>query len=199
MSDVFSGQVRFHESLEPLLTDIDKIRPHEGNANNGDVDAIVASINRFGFLAPIIADRDSGRILAGNHRYHALLELGSSVAPVVWADGLDDVEAIGYLLADNRIAALAVTDNAQLLDLLRLLEQHSTIEATGYNKQDMAFLEALEKSRLEQADFSSWPTLSLRVPPHLKNAFYQMTEHATADHERLEALLRLAGWEHDDE
>lgn len=193
MGDPISGHVRFHAALEPLLVPITDIRPHEANPNNGNIEAIVESIQENGYVSPIIAERRTGRIIAGNHRYHALLELGSEKAAVIWVD-MNDYEGKKYLLADNQIAALAVRDPALVLALLRDLARVGEIRGSGYTEYDISFLEALEASRLEQADFASWPTLSLRVPPYLKNAFYEMTENATADHERLEAILRLAGW-----
>lgn len=195
MTQIISGHVRFHESLEPLLDDITKLRPHEENSNNGDIDAICRSIEQFGYIMPIAVEKETGRIIAGNHRYHALLSMGAKVAPVIWVE-MSQLEGKGYMLADNRTGQLAVQDNSQLLALLHEIAEADPVmmEATAYNQMDITLLEALEQSRLENADFSSWPTLSLRIPPHLKNAFYEMTEHATADHERLEALLRMAGW-----
>lgn len=50
----------------------------------------------------------------------------------------------------------------------------------------------------DYSDHASWPTITLTVPPHIKNAFYRFTDKAITDHERLEMLLRLAGWEKDE-
>jgi hypothetical protein len=40
-----------------------------------------------------------------------------------------------------------------------------------------------------------WPTVCFQIPPHVKRAFYDMTEVAGGDRERFELMLRLAGWD----
>lgn len=190
---MISGRVTFHPDLEDLLVPIDKIASHPDNPRNGDVDAIAESIAINGFIAPIIAQRSTGYILAGNHRYYALSQMGSQVAPVVWVD-VDDTAATRYLLADNRTADLGQYDNSALLGLLKELDSHEALLGSGYNDMDIKMLQAIEDTLPDFGDHASWPTISLTVPPHLKNAFYEFTDHAVSDHERLEALLRAAGW-----
>lgn len=185
--------VTFHDSLTDLLIPIDKVAQHPDNPRNGDVDAIAESIEINGFIAPVIAQRSTGHILAGNHRYQALLSLGAQVIPVIWVD-VDETAARRYLLADNRTSDLGMYDNAVLVEILSGLDEQDSLLGTGYTKMDLHQLQAILDIPPTYEDFASWPTLSLTVPPHLKNAFYEFTDHAVSDHERLEVLLRLAGW-----
>lgn len=190
-----SGMVNFHPSLEQMLTDIGRITPHPANPRNGDIEAIATSIEVNGYIAPIIAQRSTGHILAGNHRYMALLSLNATVAPVIWVD-VDDVAAARYLLADNRTSDLGMYDNGQLVELLeQLAEVDGSLLGSGYDEADLEALKALSEIEPDYTDHASWPTITLTVPPHLKNAFYEFTDHAISDHERLEMLLRLAGWD----
>jgi ParB-like chromosome segregation protein Spo0J len=186
--------VTFHPKLADLLIPIDRVTQHPDNPNNGDVEAIVESIEFNGYVAPVIVQESTGYIVAGNHRYQALLALGSKVIPAIFVD-MDETAAQRYLLADNRIAALAVTDNAKIVDILEGLDEQDSLRGTGYTKMDLTQLSALLDITPSYDEFASWPTLSLTVPPHLKNAFYQFTAHAVSDHDRLEMLLRLAGWQ----
>lgn len=188
------GLVRFHEALAPLLIDIEAIRPHPANPRNGDVDAIAESIEVNGFIAPIIAQKSTGHILAGNHRYYALMQLGSGVAPVVWVD-VDDVSAKRYLLADNRTSDLGQYDYGVLLELLQQLDADDALRGTGYDLEDLENIRLLEDMKPDYGDRASWPTISIQVPPHIKNAFYDITEHGGDDRDRFELLLRKAGWE----
>lgn len=189
-----SGLVRFHPSLEPLLIDIDLVSQHPNNPRNGDVEAIAESIEVNGFIAPVIAQKSTGHILAGNHRYQALYMLRSQLIPVIWVD-VDDAQAKRYLLADNRTSDLGVYDNSQLVEILADLDEDDLLLGSGYNKTDLEQLQILVDLEPSYDEFASWPTITLTVPPHLKNAFYKFTDHAVSDHDRLEMLLRQAGWQ----
>jgi ParB/RepB/Spo0J family partition protein len=190
---VISGQVQFHESLDNLVVPIDAVTPHPANPRNGDIDAIVESIAVNGFIAPVVVQKSTGYIIAGNHRYFALHQMGSEIIPVIYVD-VDDTAAKRYLLADNRTSDLGQYDTAQLVELLTEAHETDSLLGTGYNEMDLANLKAIMDSPPNYGDHASWPTLTLTVPPHLKNAFYEVTEHAVSDHERLESLLRMAGW-----
>lgn len=190
---MMSGMVQFHPSVEPLLVPIDQITSHPDNPRNGDVEAIVESIEVNGYIAPIIAQTGTGYILAGNHRYYALSQLGSEVAPVIWVD-VDEKAAKRYLLADNRTSDLGQYDNAALVELLETLQESDSLLGSGYNEADLENLQHILEIKPDYGDHASWPTISVQVPPHVKNAYYDMTEHAVGDRERFELLLRLAGW-----
>ena len=113
--------VFFHPSLEPLLVDVSLLRPWDRNPNNGDVDLIVESIRTNGVFTPVVAQRSTGVILAGNHRYAALMELGETRVPVVWVD-VDDAKATRIALVDNRSSQQARTDQGLLLEHLLVVQ-----------------------------------------------------------------------------
>lgn len=188
-----SGFVQFHPALQPLMQDIDTIQPHPVNPRNGDVDAIVESISVNGFIAPIIAQKSTGYIVAGNHRYFALKELGATEAPIIWLD-VDDVAAKRYLLADNRTSDLGQYDYGILVSVLQELNTEDSLLGTGYKDYDLEVLTHLNNMDNETLDFAQWPTLTFQVPPAVKKAFLEMTSGAGDDREKFELLLRLAGW-----
>lgn len=189
-----SGYVQFHDSLEPLMDDIEKVRPHPDNPRNGDVDAIVESISVNGYIAPVVAQRSTGYIIAGNHRYFALKQLDSEQIPIIWLD-IDDLAAKRYLVGDNRTSDLGQYDNGVLVALLRELNAEDSLLGTGYKEWDLEVLEHLNQiDDSEPLDFASWPTLTFTVPPHVKTAFLAITNGAGDDRERFELLIRLAGW-----
>lgn len=127
------GDAYAHPDLEPLLTPIGDVVPHPENPRNGDVDAIIESIRLHGLYAGVAAQTTTRRIIVGNHRYAALMELGAERLPVTWAD-VDDDLALRILLGDNKIGDLARNDEAQLLDLLRRLD---TFDGTGFTPRDI--------------------------------------------------------------
>ena len=93
------------------MAPIDRVKQHPKNDNNGDVDEIVASMQRTGVYRPIYVSRATGHIVAGNHTYVALLDLGAKAVPVVWLD-LDETQELLILAADNKIARNARPDPA---------------------------------------------------------------------------------------
>jgi ParB-like chromosome segregation protein Spo0J len=133
-----------HESLMPDMVDAALVKPHHENANNGDVDAIVESMDRVGIYRPIIVSRRSGRILAGHHVYEAMLREGFEQVPVKYVDVDEDKERV-ILLGDNGIARRAWLDPALEIDLLkRVMEAGDDVSesllGTGYDAQMVAAL-----------------------------------------------------------
>lgn len=192
-SMIRSGMVQFHPALEPFLVDIDRVECHPENYNNGDVDAIVASIETDGFYNVIKVQASTGYIVAGNHSWLACKELGAEKIPVVYLDITDEV-ARRMLIKDNWIASLAKPDNGQMLALIERINTESGLYGTGVQEHDLETLRALTQITNEHDEFGQWPTICVTVPPQTKRAYYEMTESAVGDRERLELLMRLAGW-----
>jgi ParB-like chromosome segregation protein Spo0J len=83
---------------------------------------IAGSIERFGFIAPVIAQMNTGVVIAGHQRLRAAAEAGDTTAPVLFVD-LDDDEAIAYNIADNRLAEEATWDDELLRPLLEGIDE----------------------------------------------------------------------------
>jgi ParB-like chromosome segregation protein Spo0J len=190
---IHSGAVQYHESLEPLMADIDSITQHERNYNGGDVEAITESIMVSGMYRPVFVQKSTRKIIAGNHTWEACKTLGATEIPVVELD-VDDTTAIRLMVADNRIAAMAQPDHYQLIQLLSELDMNDSLIGTGYRQHDLEILMHLNDIPADTLDFAQWPTITVQVPPHVKRAYLAMTKAAGDDRERFELLLRLAGW-----
>jgi 16S rRNA G966 N2-methylase RsmD len=112
------------ESLRSLATPIENLKALPGNPRKGDVDAVAKSLERFGQRKPIVARKDDGTIIAGNHTWQAAKKLGWSEIAVAFV-GDDDVTAKAYALADNRTAELGSYDEQALIDLIE--EVHAVV------------------------------------------------------------------------
>jgi hypothetical protein len=88
------------------------------NARLGDVSAVADSLREFGQHRPLVVQRSSGRIIAGNHTYKAAQSLGWAEIVVWWVDD-DDVTAVRRGIADNATSDNATWDEDVLADLLR--------------------------------------------------------------------------------
>lgn len=188
-----SGMVQFHDALEPLLAPIDNCQPHPDNYNNGDVEEIGASMETNGMYRPVFVQKSTGYIIAGNHTWVTCKEYDATVIPQVVLD-VDDMTAHRIMVADNKIAALARPDNGLLLQILEKIHEDDSLYGTGFKESELEVLRQLAEIPLESDDFAQWPTICVTVPPHVRSAYFDMTEAAVGDRERFELLLRLAGW-----
>lgn len=141
MSYIYSGKVRFPESVQGLMTPLDSVSQWENNYNNGDLDAIIESIRVNGFTTVITVDAATRQIVSGNHRWQALHALGATHAPMVFIDFASTDEAKRILVADNRTGQLARPDEAALVEVLEELRNTDLgLEGTGYDDNDYAEL-----------------------------------------------------------
>lgn len=132
--------VRWADGLKDLMVPITRVQQHPDNANNGDLDSIIESIKINGYNSPIIVERATGYIVAGNHRYQALHALGATQVPVIWTD-MTREQALRYMVADNRTGQKAVTDDALMIEILNQLQETDTgLFGTGYTEDELTNL-----------------------------------------------------------
>jgi len=113
------------------------LKPHHRNVNQGDFGAIAESIESNGFFGTLVANRRTGRILVGNHRYHVAKAQGFAEVPVAWVD-VSDEEELRILLADNRTARLGSDNEAALAELLsELIATDVGLIGTGFDGDDL--------------------------------------------------------------
>lgn len=98
----------------PLST----LKPYARNArthNDKQIDLIARSIREFGFVNPVLVDKDHN-IIAGHGRFEAAGRLGLQTVPTIRLEHLTEAQVRAYRIADNRMAELSDWD----ADLLRL-------------------------------------------------------------------------------
>ena len=112
------------EDLRPLAVPMGELRLDARNARTHDernIRAIAASLRQFGQLKPIVVQRATGTIEAGNGTYLAAQSLGWTHLAAVRVDH-DPAAATGFAVADNRTAELAAWDQTVLQQLLGEIE-----------------------------------------------------------------------------
>jgi ParB-like chromosome segregation protein Spo0J len=110
-----------------------------GNPRRGDVEAVAASLKRFGQRKPIVARASDRVVIAGNHTLQAAVSLGWDEVAVSFVND-DESTSQAYALADNRISDLSSYDDQALLDLLESVE---IFDGTGYTLADVESLAEL--------------------------------------------------------
>jgi hypothetical protein len=87
------------------------------NARKGNVAVIAESLEEFGQHRPVVAQRTTKKIIAGNHLYLAAEALGWSHVDVFFVDD-DDTKALRRSLADNAVSDTAKWEDDLLGELL---------------------------------------------------------------------------------
>ena len=109
--------------IEHTIVDIDSVQAHPKNVRQGDIGAISESLKAHGQYRPIVVDKRTNHILAGNHTWKAAKSLGWTQINAGFIETKNDDEAIRILLADNRTTDLASYDDAELANLLKDLAE----------------------------------------------------------------------------
>ncbi|RJO69793.1 hypothetical protein D5S18_28240 [Nocardia panacis] len=123
------------------LVAVSKLTPFPGNPRRGDVPGIAESLKSNGQFRPIVVQKATGYVLAGNHTMQAAISLGWDKIDVHWVD-CDHDRAKKIVLADNRLADKGRYDIAALTDLL---QDVADLEGTGYTEDELnAMLDQLE-------------------------------------------------------
>jgi len=116
---------------------IDELMLDPGNPqrhSKGQIGQIARSITVFGFIAPVLIDRE-GKVIAGHGRLAAARELGLTEVPTLCLDHLTPDQARAFSIADNRLAEIATWDDrllAQQLRDLSLIGLDFSLELTGF-------------------------------------------------------------------
>lgn len=98
-----------------------KLGHYPGNPRRGNVKAIAGSLHANGQYAPIVVQRSTSYVLAGNHTLMAARSLGWPDVDVVYVD-VDDTAARKIVLSSNRTADFGRYDDTALADLLAALD-----------------------------------------------------------------------------
>jgi ParB-like chromosome segregation protein Spo0J len=85
--------------------------------NDGAVDAVAKSIERYGFGAPIVARVETREVIAGHTRLKAALLLGLNEVPVRLID-VSERDAHLLAIADNKLGEIADWDDERVLNLI---------------------------------------------------------------------------------
>jgi len=134
-------------SITELSLDPKNARKH----SQRNLDAIAASLEKFGQRKPIVVHR--GVILAGNGTLEAAKTLGWTEIDVAEVpDDWDDDTAKAYALADNRTAELAEWDESELAkQLLELVENEWDIAELGFEMPQVVETEPIDEDDIPEA------------------------------------------------
>ena len=136
------------------------IHPYARNPrkNAEAVKGVSASIREFGFLVPLVIDRNH-EIVAGHTRYSAALSLGMKEVPCVIADELTEDQIRAFRLADNKVGEMAQWD----MDLLPLELQGIMLPMTDFGFQAISDEDFSDNFTLDAGEKKPFQQISITV------------------------------------
>ena len=130
-------------TTELQLVPLDKLVPYQNNARTHSpeqINKLRSSLREFGFINPVIIDRDYG-IIAGHGRAIAAREEGIKEVPCVFADHLTEAQKKAYIIADNRMALDAGWDEELLrIEIEELQGMDFDSLLTGFDEKELSKL-----------------------------------------------------------
>ena len=125
------------------LVPIDKLVPYINNSRTHSPEQVMklrASLREFGFINPVIIDKDYG-VIAGHGRLMAAKEEGMTEVPCVFAEHLTEAQKKAYIIADNRMAMDAGWDEELLRVEIESLEAEAfDLSLTGFDEKELSKL-----------------------------------------------------------
>ena len=125
---------------EMKLLPIDELIPYANNARTHSKEQITkirSSLREFGFVNPVLIDKDKN-IIAGHGRCEAAKAEGIREVPCVMVEHLTEAQKKAYIIADNKLALDAGWDNEILaVELENLKDLNFDVELTGFNAAEI--------------------------------------------------------------
>lgn len=123
---------------EIVYLSVDEIIPYENNPRHNEeaIEPVANSIKEFGFLVPVVIDKDNV-IVAGHTRILAAKTLDIEKVPCIKADDLTPEQIKAFRLADNQTGSLSSWD---ILKLEEEINKILDIDMSKFGFLDDGFL-----------------------------------------------------------
>ncbi len=134
-------------TTEMQLVPLSKLVPYVNNARTHSPEQLTklrSSLREFGFINPVIIDREFN-VITGHGRIMAAKEEGITEVPCVFVDYLTEAQKKAYILADNRMALDAGWDEELLrIEIESLQGADFDVSLTGFGEDEIADLFAAD-------------------------------------------------------
>ena len=123
-------------STDITVVPIGDLETYDRNPRLGNIDKIAQSLEANGQFKPIVVQRSTNQVLAGNHTFMAARKLGWGEIAVTYVE-VDDLKAKEIVLADNRTSEEGGYQQDVLGELLaEVLDAGGSLDATGYESDE---------------------------------------------------------------
>lgn len=125
--------------LKIEYVEIDSLEEWPDNPKLHDNESIENSIKEFDITKPILVQKSTRRIIAGNGRVEVLKGMGYTEVPVIFLD-MDDIKAKAYMLVDNQLPMSGGWDDTLLKQIIAGLK----FEAPDLKLDELGFKDLIE-------------------------------------------------------
>ena len=163
---------------------------------------LAKSIEKNGFVTPIVIQKSTNYVVAGNHRVLAArkMKLKSIPARIV---SMSDAESLRFLLADNRVSDESVYNEDILASLLESIREddEANLEGTGYSGKEAKTIigRAAWQREIKNVDLGTELPPEERVEEEEEEEYRERSvsaresvAHAEKNKDRLERLNAIA-------
>lgn len=130
-------------TTEMKMIQTDKLIPYVNNArthSKEQINKLRSSLREFGFINPIIIDKDYG-VIAGHGRLMAAKQEGLKEVPCVLVDHLNEAQKKAYIIADNKMALDAGWDEELLkVEIEALSLEDFNLALIGFDEMELSKL-----------------------------------------------------------
>ena len=152
------------ECIYDEMVELPKLKPHPLNPNthpDEQIERLAIIIKYQGWRERITVSKRSGFIIKGHARLKAAEMLGCKTVPVEYQNYENEAAEWADMIADNKIAELAITDGLKMADILvQLDELNFNLDLTGMDTEEIKFYidgpgfepDDTEQPRLDQLD-----------------------------------------------
>lgn len=116
--------------------DINKFKEYPSNPRKANLQKLEESLTENGQYRPIVVNAKNNQILAGNHTWKAMKNIGEKEIYVTYVDA-DEATAKKIVLVDNRLNDLATYDTEVMSNLLSQLMDSGELVGTGFTADDV--------------------------------------------------------------
>lgn len=142
-------------------------------------DAIRASLDRFGFVIPIIVNKRTGTVIDGHMRTEEAISKGLAEVPVITVD-IDESEEPALMVALGRIPELGAWDREAMADILTDLAGE-TVDIFVELAATAPTIDFGVTSTPPQLTPDASPATTTTAAPDSEERVTMVTEHSTAD------------------
>ncbi len=138
-----------------LVSDLIPYARNSRTHSDVQVNKIASSIKEFGFLNPVLIDKDNG-IIAGHGRVMAAQKLGLKEVPVLQIGHLSDTQKRAYIIADNRLALDAGWDEEMLrVEFAELADNGFNLELTGFELEEISAVDFDDERKMDEDKYTA--------------------------------------------
>lgn len=159
-------------NLNIIYKKLSEIKEYENNPriNNEAIEPVTHSIQNFGFLVPIVLDKNHV-IIAGHTRKKAAEKLNMETVPCIYAGDLTEEQIKAFRLADNKTAEFSEWDIEKLekeLSNIMEIDMESLFHFPDFSSES---IDVSDEDFLQQCELSQHKKAKTIVCPHCGEAF----------------------------